>query len=159
MSEHPTLPYPEPGGQEFTSGHSGSDTSRERARQEVDTGIASQRQWEVLRLLGRNTAGLEGLHIRGREEGLTVREVRERTGWHHGQASSTLSVLHKAGKIARLEQSRDRCKVYVLPEYVGARATEPHGGRAKAEVTYSLAEVRNGTGWAPGVRFKVVDRG
>jgi hypothetical protein len=42
-----------------------------------------------------------------------------------------LSDLHKAGRIARLTEERNRCKVYVLPEYVNGRETEPHGGRGR----------------------------
>lgn len=127
----PSLPYPEPGGQEHTAGHSGSDTSRERATTERNEGVVAARQMETLRFLGRDTTGLGGRVMRGRWEGLTVKELVERTGWHHGQASSTLSTLHKGGRIERLATTRDRCKVYVLPEYVNGRATEKPG-RTKA---------------------------
>jgi DNA-binding MarR family transcriptional regulator len=56
-----------------------------------------------------------------RIEGLTWRELSDRTGWHHGTASGALSVLHKEGLIARLEERRDRCQIYVLPEFVLGR--------------------------------------
>lgn len=48
------------------------------------------------------------------------------TDLHHGQASSVLSVLHKEGRLARLTEKRERCAVYVLPEYVGDRAAAPY---------------------------------
>lgn len=133
-------PYPEPDGQGRTSGWSGSDTSHERAVTEDTDGTTSARQNEVLRLLGRNTRTISGT-MGGREAGLTVADIRDRTGWHHGQASSALSVLHKEGKIARLQQRRGRCAVYVLPEYVNGRATAPHG-RSKRPVGLSAAEKR-----------------
>jgi hypothetical protein len=46
---------------------------------------------------------------------------------HHGSASGTLSNLHRVGRIVRLRQVRQRCKVYVLPEFVNERETEPYG--------------------------------
>ena len=64
---------------------------------------------------------------------MTVAELRTVTGWHHGQASGVLSCLHKEEKIARLTESRDRCKCYVHPMYVNGRETEPHG-RVKKDV-------------------------
>lgn len=57
------------------------------------------------------------------EFGMTWRELAMQRGWHHGQASSTLSVLHKDGKLARLQQRRAGCSVYVLPEHVADRET------------------------------------
>lgn len=109
MSE-PLTPYA------GTSGWSGSDTSRERVEREDADGTTARRQSETLSWLG--TA---------RHLGMTVKEVSQRKDWHHGQASSALSVLHKEGRIARLKERRDRCAVYVLPEYVYGRETAPHG--------------------------------
>lgn len=59
--------------------------------------------------------------------GLTYRELCGIADWHHGQSSHVLSVLHKAGLAARLTERRNRCLVYVLPEYVGGRDTQPQG--------------------------------
>jgi hypothetical protein len=113
------LPYPDRSGQP-TQGHSGSETSRERALEEASTGTAAERQAETQRLLDVFAS-----------EGVTVSELREFTGWHHGQASSVLSVLHKEEKIARLAMRRNRCHVYVLPEYVNGRATDKQGRQPK----------------------------
>jgi hypothetical protein len=62
----------------------------------------------------------------------TVADVRDST-LHHGRVSGALSVLHKVGKLARLHETRDKCKVYVLPEFVNDRQTEPHGVVHKAD--------------------------
>lgn len=99
-----------------TSGWSGSETSRQRAIDADGSGLTGVRQRQV-RFLVAST----------REEGLTVRDLRVATQWHHGVASSVLTALHKAGAIQRLSEVRDRCKVYVLPEYVGGREIEPPG--------------------------------
>ena len=98
-----------------TSGHSGTDTSRDRAVTRDGDGTTGKNQRIVLKALG----------IAG-ERGMTVAELR---GYmrhsHHGSVSSALTNLHRAGKIARLSTKRNKCKVYVLPEYVGGRDAEP----------------------------------
>lgn len=58
--------------------------------------------------------------------------MSSQTGWHHGQASGVLSVLHKAGRVVRLREVRGRCKVYVLPQFADGRAVEAHGNRRGA---------------------------
>lgn len=98
-----------------TEGYAGSDTSRERAIREAVDGTASKRQRFILILAGR-----------AQEKGITVAELRD-ASLHHGRVSGALSVLHKTGKLARLTESRDRCKVYVLPQYVNGRPIEAHG--------------------------------
>ena len=104
---HPELPYA------GTSGHSGSDTSRSRAvRNDVD-GTTSKRHQDALRLLAH-----AGFH------GMTWKDLSDATGLHHGSASGTLSVLHLAGRIERLSEIRNRCKVYVLPEFALGREVE-----------------------------------
>jgi len=108
----PVLPY---NPQHPTQGWAGSATSRERAEREADDGTASYRQRHVLTLL----ASL-GPH------GLTWSELAILTGWHHGQASGVLSVLHQDGRIARLTVRRDRSLVYVDLDAVDGRATSPH---------------------------------
>lgn len=105
----PSLPYA------GTEGHSGTDTSRERAESEALNGVASARQRFVLILAER-----------AKEKGITVAEIRD-SRLHHGRISGTLSVLHKAGRLSRLRLTREKCKVYVLPEYVEDRQTEEFG--------------------------------
>lgn len=115
MSEQPVLPYA------GTSGHSGTDTSEQRAR-EQDTGGRTRRtqRWVV------KMAEIAG------PEGVTIRELREHPtaksqGWHHGNVSGALSALHKVGTLNRLRERRDRCAVYVLPTHREWRDIEPHG--------------------------------
>jgi hypothetical protein len=105
----PILPYA------GTSGWSGSDTSRERAQADDASGTTAQRQADMIAHLDKAGAN-----------GLTYRELVDITGMHHGQVSGPLSNLHKAGEIARLKEVRHKCKVYVLPEYVGGRDTEQY---------------------------------
>lgn len=64
-----------------------------------------------------------------RTEGVTVKELREILEIHHGKASSILSNDHKAGKLARLTEKRNGCRVYVLPEFVDGRETEKYGSQ------------------------------
>lgn len=104
-----------------TEGFAGSDTSKDRAYQEALNGTASKRQRFILILAER-----------AKEKGVTVAELRDST-LHHGRISGALSVLHKVGKLSRLKETRDRCKVYVLPEYVNDRPTESHGVVHKAD--------------------------
>jgi hypothetical protein len=119
--EYPVLPYGsadpnDPEGR--SSGWSGSDTSRERARRDDESGTTSKRQREVMSLLAR--AGTRGL---------TWHELGEVHGWHHGQASGALSALHTSGRVARLgpRHNRARCSVYVAPEHLDGRETSPYG--------------------------------
>ena len=98
-----------------TSGWSGSDTSRERAEKADTDGTTSKRQTETVDLLNASAY-----------RGMTWRDLSDATGWHHGPASGVLSVLHKSGVIARLTERRDRCAVYVMPEFVRGRETAPH---------------------------------
>lgn len=118
MSEQPELPYGV--GEDANSGYSGSETSEARARAADADGTTARRQAQVLDLLARQRA-----------DGLTWKDVSTALDVHHGGASGVLSVLHKVGRIARLTETRGRCKVYVLPEYVGERICEPHGRRGK----------------------------
>lgn len=100
----PVLPYA------GTSGRGGSAASAaSKARQDGD-GTTGMRQSRTLALLA--AAG---------PLGMTYRELCERTGWMGGQATGTLSAMHKEGLIARLAvQRREHCSVYVAPEFVGA---------------------------------------
>lgn len=121
--ELPVLPY---GG---TSGWSGSETSKDRATKADSDGITSVRQRQTLILL-RNS----GTH------GMTWSELAEVLDWHHGTASGALSVLHKAGIIARLAQKRNRCAVYVAPEHIDGRATEQHRPNVSARLLAQILE-------------------
>lgn len=134
MSGSPVLPY---GGEDNpNSGYSaGVNTSQERAEGEDRDGTTARRQQSVLRLLDH-----QGSY------GATWRDVAGAYGYHHGQASSALSGLHKAGKIARLTERRDRCHVYVLPEHVGGRETQEQGRNRQLRYTRDdMAEA-----WATG---------
>jgi len=98
----------------------GSETSEMRAARDEADGTAARRQRETLSaLLDRGTRGL------------TWFELANREGWHHGQASSVLSVLHKVGRIERLAESRGRSRIYVHPTAVAGRDVEPHGRRGE----------------------------
>lgn len=107
--ELPVLPYA------GSSGHSGSEASKERADHDDLTGITGRRQRIIIAALR--------VHA---EHGMTWREYASAYGLHHGQASGPLSVLHKEGRIERLANKRNRCHVYVLPEYVHGRETSPY---------------------------------
>lgn len=116
-----------------TSGWSGSEASRERAEHDDSTGVTANRQAATLAFLDD-----KGPH------GATWRELAAAHRWHHGQASGVLSVLHKAGSVVRLaNERRNRCSVYVLPHYAGARDTAPHGGQRKAAALVLTAEERD----------------
>ena len=105
----PNLPYND------TSGWSGSDTSRDRATKQDADGTTKNRQVKTLELLEK-----------ARRSGLTWRELADALNLHHGSASGVLSVLHLSGRIKRLTEVRNKCKVYVLPLFIDGRATEPH---------------------------------
>lgn len=120
-------PYPEPDGTK-TSGWSGSDTSQERAKTEDTDGTTHRRQKETLRLVSQH-----------KHHGMTVKELRDVTGYHHGQASSALSVLHKEGLISRLVERREKCHVYVLAGWEEDREVQPHG-RHRAKISPELSE-------------------
>ena len=104
-----------------TSGWSGTDTSEERAITADTTGDTSRRQREAIEHL-----------FMAHKDGLTWRGLARITGWHHGQASGVLSVLHKEGKIARLLDRRDRCRIYVHLAHIGDRETDTQGRKPKA---------------------------
>lgn len=126
----PVLPYGVLG--DANSGFAaGVATSEERARQADTDGTTSRRQTQTLSALGtvRGTAWMNppGDGEVGGVHGMTWKELADFYDWHHGTASGVLSVLHKAGKIARLTERRNRCFVYVLNEYVNGRDTQEQG--------------------------------
>ena len=106
----PELPY------NGSSGHSGSETSRQRALSADRSGKTALRQAQALTLLSREKMA-----------GLTWKEFSEITGLHHGTASGVLSVLHKVGRIARLKETRNGCKVYVDIACIEGRVVEGQG--------------------------------
>jgi hypothetical protein len=112
--DDPTTPY------DGTSGWSGNATSRDRAREDDHGGATARRQAVVLDEL-----------LRVGPHGYTWNELAHRTGMHHGQASGALTVLHKTGRIVRLTEKRNRCRVYVHPGFVDGRETEPYTPRVR----------------------------
>ena len=110
LLNQPELPYNQ------TSGHSGTDTSKERALHADRSGKTALRQAQALNLLSQRKIA-----------GLTWKEFSEITGLHHGTASGVLSVLHKTGRIARLKETRNGCKVYVDVFCVEGRVIEKQG--------------------------------
>jgi DNA-directed RNA polymerase subunit RPC12/RpoP len=99
-----------------SSGWSGTDTSRERAVTADTNGATRSTQNQIL-----------GHIFLERENGMTWKELADITGWHHGTVSGALSVLHKTNRIARLKEKRNKCRVYVTPEYVEGRETDEQG--------------------------------
>lgn len=66
-------------------------------------------------------------------EGATVAEVREaaaKHGYHHGNISGPLSILHGFKALALLQEKRGGNHIYVLPEHVDGRPTRPKKRRS-----------------------------
>ena len=89
-----------------TAGWSGTDTSQQRAIDNIHSGRELNNQQLALLLLKKAGAN-----------GLTWKEMATATGWHHGTASGVLSVLHKSDAIVRTIKIRNKCKVYVHQNY------------------------------------------
>jgi len=85
-----------------TAGWSGTDTSEQRALNNIQSGRELNNQQKALHLL-KHMGKL----------GLTWKELSELTNMHHGTASGVLSVLHKSGAILRTTRVRNRCKIYM----------------------------------------------
>jgi hypothetical protein len=107
------IPYGQKG-----SGWSGSETSRERAEREDAMGITGKRQAQVYALLATHTG-----------TGMTVKEVEDHLSLGHGPASSALTHLHRADRVARLQERRNGQQVYVLKGYVEDREESPYRPR------------------------------
>lgn len=133
----PELPYPDDRAGS-SSGWSGSDTSRERAERADTEGITADSQRMVL-----HTARRVGAR------GVTVVDMRNQTSLHHGVLSGALSVLHQKGRLARLTERRDRCLIYVLPEFVNGRETQAAGSNKRI----SAAEAWD-HGFYTGIQFE-----
>ena len=98
-----------------TAGWSGTDTSKARAVDNVNSGRELNNQQLALHLLKK--AGVNGL---------TWKELSQATEMHHGTASGVLSVLHKEGAAARRTLTRMRCKIYIHQDYKDLAITEPY---------------------------------
>lgn len=70
--------------------------------------------------------------------GMTWKDLAHALTLHHGQSSGILSRLHAHGELERLTERRERCAVYVLPEYVNGRETAPVGRTQPGEESRSL---------------------
>jgi DNA-binding MarR family transcriptional regulator len=85
-----------------TAGWSGTDTSQQRALDNLYSG----------RELNNQQIALAYLKSKG-TDGATWKDLATETGWHHGTSSGVLSVLHQSGAIVRTIKTRNRCKIYV----------------------------------------------
>jgi hypothetical protein len=97
-----------------TAGWSGTDTSKQRALDNIHSGRELNNQQLTLHMLKR--AGTTGL---------TWKDLATTTGWHHGTASGVLSVLHTSGAIVRTYTVRNKCKVYVHQDFKDEVKIEP----------------------------------
>lgn len=116
------VPYGETG-----SGHAGNASSKDRQEREDSLGTTAYRQRAALTLI-----------TNAKSEGMTVMEFEEGLGLHHGQASSALSHLHRAGYVRRLKMRRKGQEIYVLPDHVNGRDESPYrprGGRKHPRFT------------------------
>jgi len=103
-----------------TAGWSGTDTSMQRAVDNIHSGRELNNQELALHMLKR--AGTVGL---------TWKDIATTTGWHHGTASGVLSVLHMSGAIVRTYAVRNKCKVYVHQNFKDEVNVEPYKKREK----------------------------
>lgn len=83
------------------------DTSRDRAEREADNGTAEDRLCAVERELQR--AGMVGA---------TWQQLGQRLNLHHGQISSALTVLHRAGRAAMTTAKHNRCHYYIHADFI-----------------------------------------
>jgi hypothetical protein len=135
---HPILSYA------GSSGWSGTETSAARAAQRDSDGTTLTLQRAILAKC-----------FEAAEEGVTVAEMRsafERS--HHGSVSSTLTALHKSGRVVRLTEVRGRCKVYVAPEHQRDRDSEPYVPQAsKSETLKAIAALHSREDQTPSQSF------
>lgn len=103
-----------------TAGWSGTDTSQQRALDNIHSGRELNNQELALLLLKKAGAN-----------GLTWKELATATGWHHGTTSGVLSVLHQSGAIVRTVKVRNRCKIYVHQNYKNQVMHEVYKKREK----------------------------
>ena len=124
----PLLPYA------GTSGWKGSEASKDRVYKDDNDGKTVSRQNLALQHLQ------FAIHY-----GMTWVELGAERQWHAGQASGVLSVLHKEGYIVRLKERRNRCSVYVMPEFTNGREVSPHKehGKTKHELCKAILAITN----------------
>ena len=103
-----------------TAGWSGTDTSEQRALDNIQSGWEENNQQLALRILKNRST-----------EGVTWKELATHTGWHHGTASGVLSVLHLSNAIVRTYTTCNRCKVYVHQNFKDDVKVEPYKKREK----------------------------
>lgn len=94
-----------------TAGYVDRPASRDRAIAEVADGTLSVRQAKVLRLL--EAFGIDGATWKELGDAIAA----ENESMHHGQISSALSNLHRAGKVFMLHGKRNKCHPYVHHKY------------------------------------------
>jgi hypothetical protein len=88
-----------------TSGWSGTDTSRERAKRNDQNGTTLTTQKLIL-----DAVQSSGFY------GMTIADIRYQfPDRHHGTLSGALTNLHMEGYLLRLTAKRDACKIYVAP--------------------------------------------
>ncbi|HCB59131.1 MAG TPA: hypothetical protein DEP82_14750 [Arthrobacter bacterium] len=112
-SAPPMVPYGRTG-----SGHAGNGSSRERQEIQDASGLTASRQKKALEMV-EYAAG----------HGITVGELEDTLLIGHGQASSALSHLHRAGHVCRIKERRNKQEIYVLPGQVGERKESPYNPR------------------------------
>lgn len=94
-----------------TTGHVQRTASIDRAVEESRNGTAADRALQILAVLRANPLGL------------TWKEVADKLGLHHGQASGALSNLHKTGRVFMLREKRGRSHPYVHEDFRNAYTT------------------------------------
>lgn len=113
------------------SGAMGSSASHERRDREDGDGTTTYRQDRVIEEL--RMAGVFGR---------TWKEIGEKFGWHHGQATGALSPLHKTGHIAALDgETRDGCSIYVHPDHIAGRPVRAPG-QSKSTTLQALVDAQ-----------------
>jgi len=90
-----------------TEGFVARPASMARAVENATTGVARRRQRQVCE------------HLEPLPAGATWREIGAALHLHHGQVSASLSVLHRAGAVFQLRETRDRCHPYVHGKWRG----------------------------------------
>jgi hypothetical protein len=106
-----------------SSGWSGGDSSQDRADFDDTSGRSKARQEATLKYL----ALMEGT-------GATYKELGSVLGLHHGQISSVLTNLHKAGLVTRLKARRLKCEIYTLPNFATGE-TAPYKSNSDRGIT------------------------
>ncbi len=109
-----------------TAGYVQRPASKERAVREVKDDTLSKRQLLISEYL--DSAWLQGM---------TWKELSDKTSLHHGKVSGALSNLHGKGVVFMLRKQRNKCHPYILARYRSQFADD--------EVFDEPARTRNGT--------------